>query len=248
MHQREIGLGRSYLLVLRWQMLRMRTVLPLVVVVQACVAVGVVVGLAFLVPDIDGETAAYLSTGAATLGLIIVGLATAPQMVAQSKAEGSYDYTRAWPTPRVGFLLADMTVWMVTALPGLAVALVVAALRFDLDFRVSPLVVPAILLTGVVSTALGYGIASVASPPVTSLVAQVAVFATFLFSPINFPADRLPDWLAAVHEWLPFGSMADIVRQSLLGGDGAGWTDWALVIAWGVLGFAVSIRMMERRS
>jgi hypothetical protein len=36
-----------------------------------------------------------------------------------------------------------------------------------------------------------------------------------MFSPLNFPADRLPDWLAAVHRVLPFQAMGEVVRGTL---------------------------------
>ena len=36
-----------------------------------------------------------------------------------------------------------------------------------------------------------------------------------MFSPINFPADRLPEWLRAIHRVLPFESMARVVRDTL---------------------------------
>lgn len=238
---------RSYLLLLRWHALRLRVVLPLIIVVQAGLAVGVVVGFSFLVPRVNSEVATYLSTGAATLGLVIVGLATAPQMVAQSKLEGTFDYTRAWPVARLAFLLSDMTVWLVTALPGLVIALLVAALRFDIEFQISPLVIPAFLLTAVCSTALGYGLAYATQPALTSVLAQFVLFVSLMFSPILFPKDRLPGWLAGVHEVLPFDSMATIVRSSLTAPTTASWSNYLIVLAWMMLGFAVTLRVMARR-
>src|SRR5215210_7832992 len=94
----------SYLLLLRWQVLRTRTLLPLTVVVQALVAVGVVVGFAFLFPSIDRPTALYLTTGAPTLILITTGLVALPAQLAQAKSEGMFEYTRSWPVPRLAHL------------------------------------------------------------------------------------------------------------------------------------------------
>jgi ABC-2 type transport system permease protein len=237
----------GYLLLLRWHALRLRLVLPMIMIVQAGLAAGVVIGFGFLVPTVDDQTALYLSSGAATLGLVIVGLATAPQMVAQSKLEGTFDYTRAWPVGRLAYLLSDMTVWLLTALPGLAVALVVAGLRFDLDYSVSPMVVLAFLLTVVTSTALGYGIAYATQPALTSVIAQFVVFVTLMFSPVTFPAERLPAWLAGVHKVLPFDSMATIVRSSLAEPRTATWLNYVVVAVWAVLGFALTLRVMARR-
>jgi hypothetical protein len=45
----------------------------------------------------DRVTALYLSTGAPTVALITVGMVLAPQMVAQQKLRGVFDYQRAMP-------------------------------------------------------------------------------------------------------------------------------------------------------
>jgi ABC-2 type transport system permease protein len=70
-----------------------------------------------------------------------------------------------------------------------------------------------------------------------------------LFSPINFPAARLPDWLEAVHRVLPLQYMADLVRWSLTGqfADGVGLA-FAVVAAWCAAAVAISWRVAVHRS
>jgi len=237
----------SYGLLLRWQLLRLRIVLPLIVIVQTALAVSVVLGFVFLAPTVDRQVALYLATGAPTLGLLVVGLATAPQLVSQAKLQGSLDYLRALPVPRLAYLFADLTVWFVTALPGLAAALLVAALRFDLDYRISLLVVPAVVLTAVTATALGYGLAYALSPSATAVATQLLVLVVLLFSPITYPAGRLPAWLSAVHDVLPFRAMGDIVRGALTG-DGSGTASAYLLVAlWCAVGLVTTYTVMLRR-
>jgi len=36
-----------------------------------------------------------------------------------------------------------------------------------------------------------------------------------MFSPLNFPADRLPGWLAAIHNVLPIQAMGEVMRGTL---------------------------------
>ena len=55
---------RSYHLLLRWNFLQVRSTLPLLLVVQTLISVGVVLGFSFLVPQMDAPTALYLATGA----------------------------------------------------------------------------------------------------------------------------------------------------------------------------------------
>ncbi|GAA2709806.1 ABC transporter permease [Micromonospora olivasterospora] len=240
---------RSYLLLLRWHAIRLKFMLPLMLIIQTLLAVGIVVGFSFLMPTVGKGTALYLATGAPTLGLITVGMVLAPQLIAQSKTEGTFEYNRTLPVPRTAILAADVTTWLLTSLPGLALALLTATLRFDLDLNVSPLVVPAILLVALTATGLGYAVAYAVPPAVASLISQVIVFIALMFSPINFPADRLPGWLQAVHEVLPFQYMADAVRDTLAtGADGVRALPFTVLAVWCVAGLALTLRVMTRRS
>lgn len=240
---------RSYLLLMRWNTIRLRYTLPLMLIIQTMLAIGIVIGFSFLVPNIDGGTARYLSTGAPTLGLITVGMVLAPQLVAQTKIEGTFDYNRTLPVPRTAILAADLTTWLATSLPGVFLALVTATLRFDLDLTVSPLVLPAILLVALTATAIGYAIAYTAPPTVTNLAAQAIVFVALMFSPINFPADRLPAWLRMTQQGLPFQYMAEAVRDTLTAPAGpASATPFAVLIAWCIVSSAITLRAMARRA
>jgi ABC-2 type transport system permease protein len=240
---------RSYRLLLRWNLLRMRTTLPLLIVLQTLLGVGIVVGFSFLVPRADPATALYLSTGALTLGLITVGMVAAPQMVAQQKMQGIFDYQRAMPVPRLAMLAADASVWVALAVPGLAAALGVAALRFDLTLRMSPLAFPAMLLVAVCAVGIGYGIAYASKPEVAQALTQLVFFVALMFAPINFPAERLPDWLVAVHRWLPFTYMAQAIRDTVnVPATGIAALPFVALAIWSVAGLAVTYRVMTRRA
>ncbi|GAA0990590.1 hypothetical protein GCM10009555_076590 [Acrocarpospora macrocephala] len=239
---------RSYGLLLRWNLLRLRGMLPLLLVLQTLLSVGVVIGFSFLLPDADQTTGFYLSTGALTLGLITVGMVAAPQLVAQAKLTGIFDYQRSMPVPRLAMLAADATVWVALALPGLAAALGVAVLRFDLDLRISWLAAPAMLLVAICSVAIGYAVAYAAKPEVAGAISQLIFFVALMFAPINFPADRLPHWLAETHDWLPFASMAQAIRETLqIPATGVSTAPFAILTAWCVVGLAITYRVMTHR-
>ncbi|WP_067505428.1 ABC transporter permease [Actinoplanes sp. TFC3] len=239
---------RSYLLLVRWTALRLRFMLPMFLVIQTFLAVGVVIGFAFLMPEVDPATALHLSTGAPTLGLIVIGMVMAPQLVAESKSRGTFAYNRTLPVPRTAVLAADLTTWLATGLPGLVLGLVTAVLRFDLRLHVSWLVGPAMLLVALTATTVGFAIAYAAPPTITNLASQAIVFIALMFSPINYPADRLPGWLQAVHHVLPFEHMADVVRDTLTTpASGIGWLPFAVLAGWCVAGLAITLRVMTRR-
>lgn len=239
---------RSYGLLLSWAGLRSRATLPINVLAQAGLAVGIVIGFAWLVPDLDDTTALYLATGAPVLGLITVGAVIGPQQVATAKQEGIVDFNRTLPVPRSALLASDATVALLTSLPGVVLALFVANVRFDLSLDVSPLVVPAFLLTAIAAIGIGYGIGYGLQPAIALLLSQVVVVVALMFSPIMFPSSRLPDWFAAVHDVLPFEYMADAVRDTLrVPAGGVGLVSFAVLAAWSLAGFLVTLRMMTRR-
>jgi ABC-2 type transport system permease protein len=206
---------RSYRLLLVWQGRRLKGFLPLAIVVQGLFALGIVVGYPLLFPQIDRITVLYLATGAPTITLVTMGVVAVPQLVAKAKTEGTLAYMRSLPVPRLAYLFADLSIWLAVVLPGLAFAVVIGAIRFNLDLAVSPLVVPAMLLVALTATSMGYALACLLPQMIASLLSQALVVFVLMFSPLNFPADRLPDWLAAAHRVLPFQAMGEVVRGTL---------------------------------
>ncbi|MBS3941285.1 MAG: ABC transporter permease [Actinobacteria bacterium] len=240
----------AYTTLVRWQTAQIgTTLLPLVVVVQALMAAGLIIGFGFLIPDIDRATALHLSTGAPTILLLTVGLVIVPQSVAQARANGTFAYQRSLPVARPLVLLADLTVWSVVALPSVAVAVVVASLRYDLALSFDwPLLVAIAVLVTVTATAVGYMIAVILPPLLAQLISQVLVFFVLLFSPISFPASQLPTWFQTVHDWLPVRPAADLLRAGLASGVYQPATrDLLVLLAWCAVGVLVSVRALIKR-
>jgi len=203
-------------LLVQWQLRRMSSYLPLLVIIQVLLAVTTVLGYGLLIGTPPPEQALYLATGASTVTLVMVGLVMTPQMVAQSRTEGSLDWMRTLPVPRAVFLGADLLLWTVIALPGMVLGIAAGAWRFHITLSLSwwlPLAAIAVALT---SACVGYAIATLAPPQVAQLASQVLVFIVLLFSPVSYPASRLPHWLAEVHQWLPIQPMADAMRAALV--------------------------------
>ncbi|RPI23608.1 MAG: ABC transporter permease, partial [Actinobacteria bacterium] len=137
----------SYRAMVRWEVLGSRLVLPLLVIVQILAGAGFVVGFGLLIPDISSAAALYLSTGAVVMSLILIGLIGTPQIVAQQKMEGSYDFMWSLPVPRSAATLASVTLAALVAIPGVVAALLVAVWRYDVTFTVDASIVPAFTLT-----------------------------------------------------------------------------------------------------
>ena len=99
---------KQYFLLLKWQLLKLRIVVPLFALVQIMMGIGFIVGLGFFVPDIDPSTALFFVTGAPTLITVTVGLVLVPQLIAEDKSSGSLTYIWSLPISRITYLLADL--------------------------------------------------------------------------------------------------------------------------------------------
>ena len=240
---------RSYRLLVLWQAQRLKVFLPLGIIVQSLFALGIVVGYPLLFPALDRQTILFLATGAPAISLISMGLVAVPQLVAQAKTEGTLDYMRSMPIPRVVYLLADLTVWLVVVTPGVVFAVVVGTLRFGLELQPSPLLVPAGLLVALTCTSIGYAIASLLPQMLANIATQVLVVFVLMFSPLNFPADRLPDWLAAIHRILPIQAMGEVLRGTLAqNAFPLSVSMFATLAIWCLASLAVTLRVLERRA
>lgn len=245
-----IGLWTSYRSLLRWTTAQIGAMLPLIVVVQVLLAAGVIVGFGFLIPDIDTATARHLSTGTPTILLLVLGLVIVPQGVAQARISGTFTYLRALPVPRPLLLFAELTVWLLIALPSIAAAIVVAQLRYDLTYSYDwLLLLGASVLIAITAASVGYAIAVSLPPMLAQLISQVLVFFVMLFSPITFPATQLPGWFQAVHDVLPIRPAADLLRSGIAADVyTATAQDLLVLLAWTLAGVVISVRALVRRA
>jgi ABC-2 type transport system permease protein len=239
---------RATWLLLIWQYERFKRQLPLIIVIQVALAFGIVYGLAFLIPDIDPRTALYLATGAPTISLMVMGLTIVPQEVSQGKLTGRFDYLSSLPIPRLATLASDVIFWLLAQLPGTALALVVASMRFDFSLRIGWIIVPTVLLVAFTAACVGYALAMVVAPQVAQQLTSFISIGILLFSPVNFPIDRLPDAMQAIHRVLPVMYMGDLMRYGLTGRDvdRPGLT-FAIVAAWCAAGLFASYRVATKR-
>jgi ABC-2 type transport system permease protein len=229
-------------------MLRQLREIPMIVTIQVLLALGVVYGMSFLLPDIDPQSALFLTTGAPTLSLMILGIVVVTQEVARSKATGREEYLRALPISPLAVLAATVTFWLLANLPGTALALWVARLRFDIDLDVTAYVVPIMALVALTSASVGYALAQSMSPQAAQQTTQLLSVGLLLFSPINYPLERLPSVMQDIHQWLPITHMADLIRWSLTGDiTGSVGTSIAIVTAWCAGGLWLSYRAATRR-
>lgn len=240
---------KSYTSMVRWELTSLRLVVPVATAVQILTGAGFIFGIDLLFGGLGQEAALYLSTGVLVITLITVGMVMGPQFVAQAKASDQYDFLWSLPVPRTTAALAWLTINSIIALPGMLIAVLAALWRFDLPLAVSASILPAVLVTLLTGTMIGYAFSHAMSNPLAiNLMSQVLIFFILGFSPINFPIERFPGWFAAVHQWLPFHHMAQVIRGGLTEGLVDGIMRSYLVLAiWSMVSIGVAAAVLGRR-
>lgn len=248
----EHGLGRAwrdYRSMLSWHLASLRIWMMMLATVQVLSGVGFVLGIALFFKHIPASAALFVSTGVPVINLVLVGLILGPQLVADQKANGSYEYLRAMPVNRSVNAAAWYTVCLVGGVPPMVVSLAVARLRYNLPLHISVAVVPAVALTSFTATMLGYALAhAISQPMATRLITQLLVFVIFGFAPILFPTRQMPRWLGTVNWWFPFRHMASVTRAALTAGPSPGLaTSYAVLGVWAVVCAGLALRALGRR-
>jgi len=233
---------------LRWELTSLRLLVPVMAAVQVLAGAGLAVGIG-LFRDLPDRDAMFLATGTAVITLVLVGLILGPQVIAEQKAAGTYDFLWSLPVPRTAAAAAWTTMTFLIAVPGMVAAVAVAGWRYHLNFHIGWSLVPATMLTATTATLIGYALAhAVGNPMITLSITQVMIFLVIGFSPVNFPAERLPGWLDRLHDWLPFEPMATVVRGALAPDLASGvGRAYAVLAGWFVGMVAINVAVLGRR-
>lgn len=240
---------RSLWLMMRFDAGRAREYAGLMVIVQVMMGAGMAMTYGFLYPVVTPTVALFIVTGTPTLALIPLGFVMVPIGVSQQKVEKTFDFIWSLPAPRTAQAASTFLLWTGLAIPGMVVAVALAAWRYGVTLSVSPAIVPAVLLSALMAISVGFGMAlAIESPIVVGLITNTLVFGVLLFSPIVYPASHLPTWLADVHRVLPFYAMAQVVRAGLTTGivtDVAHW--YAVLLVWTMIGWTLTAWVVGRR-
>jgi ABC-2 type transport system permease protein len=84
---------------------------------------------------------------------------------------------------------------------------------------------------------------------VAQMLSQILVVFILMFSPLNFPADRLPGWLATIHNFLPIQAMGEVMRGTIASSSFPLTVGAFLILgAWCAATFAATGVVMTRRA
>lgn len=216
--------------------------------IQILISIGIVIGFTYLMATPDDYSVLYLATGAPTLILIITGMVIVPQQIGTAKTDGYLEYMRTWPVKRSSILGADTVMWILITIPGITISSIVAYFMFDPGYDVSWTIVPALLMIAITSIGVGYGFSYLLLPDISLGISQIIIFGALMFSPVNYPMERLPEWLQMVHNVLPLHSMSEIMRASLASSTfSASFGHYIILLIWCVLGYGGAVFILNRK-
>jgi len=249
---RRSGIGHlwdSYRSMLRFELLSLRDFLPPALVIQLLMGCGMAVMYGFYFGDLPAAAKTFLVSGIPALALFPIGFVMVPVVITDQRWEETYDYIWSLPVPRSAAAGATFTIFTALALPGTAVALVVSAAAYGVELHPSLQLIPALLLSSAMATAVGYAMGhGIKRPETTNLFTNLIIFLVLMFSPIVVPIEIFPGWLAGLHHLLPFWHMANMIRAGLTDGlvDGVGWS-YLVAGLWTVASIAIAARVIARR-
>jgi ABC-2 type transport system permease protein len=239
----------SYRNMLRFEIVNLRSFLAVVVVIQILMGAGMAYMYGFYFGDMPEIARTYIVTGIPALALVPVGFVLVPSSIMNHKFRDTYDFVWSLPVPRLASAAATFTVFTSLAIPGTIVSLWVAQLRYSIDLQVSWSIVPAIALTSLMATSVGFTIGhAIPDPRLTNLVTNLIIFLALMFSPIVAPIEQFPNWWASVHEVLPLYNMANVIRAGLSEGLVVSLArSWAILGAWSLASWVLAAWVVGRR-
>jgi len=250
----EIRSGAGYWLASCWNMIRfefvnMRTFLSLALLIQVLMGGGMAYMYGFYFGDVPDVVKTFIVTGIPALALIPVGFVLVPAAIMNHKLRDTYDFVWSLPVPRMASAAATFILFTTLAIPGTIVSLLIAHIHYSVALQISWSIVPAMLLTSLMATSVGFAFAhAIPEPRITNMITNLTIFMVLLFSPIVVSIDRFPGWWAAVHHVLPFYHMANVIRAGLSTGlaDSVG-TSWLILAIWTIASWALAAWVVGRR-
>ncbi len=239
--------GIQFYGLIQWSLIRNKYLLPVFSLIQVVLAFAIVYGFALMNPVLDQQAAIYMASGAIVLGIIAVGCVLAPQIISTSKQNGILAYQRTLPVSRVSIILADVLIWSMATIPGIIMGFFAGWMRFGIEINVTLISVFLIFLCLFTMIFIGFGVAYFFSPDGTKLCTQVIMLGALFFSPITYPAERLPEWVLKIHRFFPFVATSNLIRWSAFGLQELYIRDVLIVFLWGIATFTISLMIISKK-
>lgn len=180
---------------------------------------------------------------AVLLGLIVGGLQGMPPTITGYRENGILRRMSTTPVRPSALLTAQMLVFGGAALLSALVTLTVGRLAFDVTLPAQPFgYLLALLLALGASLSLGALLSALSrTTKIATAIGSTALFPAMFCAGVWLPVEAMPDLLADIVGWTPFGAAAEALGDAAAG-DWPGWTHLAVTAAWTVLLTAAAAR------
>ena len=193
----------------------------------------------------------FLIPGLVGMGLMSSGLWGIGFSLAEMRTRKLLRRLVATPMRRSDFLFSFMVVRAFLLVIELPPLLVFAYAVFDVGVRGSIVTLGGVALVGALTFAMmGLLVASRAeNPQIVSGLINVISFPMLLASGVFFSTANFPSWAQGIIRWMPLTALIDGLRAVMI--DGAGLTvvapRVAVVVGWGVVSFALAMKLFRWR-
>lgn len=173
---------------------------------------------------------------AVLLGLIVGGLQAMPQTLTGYRERGILRRMSTTPVRPVALLSAQMLVYGGAALASALLALAVGRLAFDVRLPEQAFgYAVALVLTVLVALALGAVISALSrTTKIAGAIGSAVFFPAMFCAGLWMPVQTMPDVLARIVGYTPFGAAAQALNQAAAG-HWPGWDHLGVLVAWTVL-------------
>ncbi|KKD03691.1 ABC transporter permease [Streptomyces sp. WM6386] len=177
------------------------------------------------------------------LGLIVGGIQAMPQTLTGYREQGILRRMSTTPVRPAALLSAQLVVFAAAALASALTTLLVGRLAFDVRLPEQPFgYVLALVLAVLAVLALGAVICALSrTTKIAAAIGSAVFFPAMFCAGVWLPVQAMPDVLARIVGYTPFGAAAEALNRAA-GGDWPGWTHLGVLMAWTVLLTAAASR------
>ena len=181
-----------------------------------------------------------------TLVVGMIAVMNFPSFLATYRKTGVLRRLAVTPASPAMVLVSQVVVSFVQVIIGLAAAFAVGAVLFGVHAPTDVLMGVLVLLACAVAMyAVGMIVASISpSPNAASAIGLVAFFGMAALGGMFGPAENLPEPLAEIGSWLPFGAAVEAAQSAWLG-DSIAWENWASLGITTALGIAIAAALFR---
>jgi len=173
---------------------------------------------------------------AVLLGMIVGGLQSMPQNITGYRERGILRRMSTTPVRPSALLSAQMLVYGGAALASALCALTVGRLAFDVPLPDQPYgYLLALILAVLAALALGAVVSALSrTTKVAGAIGSGVFFPMMFCAGLWIPVQAMPDLLARIVGYTPFGAAAEALNRAAAG-DWPGWTHLAVLAMWTLL-------------